>query len=59
MTNICSTVVLLLFTVTHCVQSVAMRVIPYGYSKSRKIQDVPLRRFRYSMGKTTCNVSAA
>ena len=33
----CPTAIILLFTVTHHVQSVAVCVIPYGYSKSWKI----------------------
>ena len=37
MTNICSTVVLLLLTVKNCFQSVDIHAMNYGYTKSLKI----------------------
>ena len=37
MTSVCTTIVILLFMVTHCVQAVAVRIIPYEYTTSRKI----------------------
>ena len=42
MIDICTTVILLHLTdtVTHCVTSVAMQVINYGYTKSQKIWGV-------------------
>ena len=64
LTNNCTTVVLLLLTVTHHVQSVAMHTIPYGCTKFWEDMRHPGRWFwrqvkLLTMGYTACSVNGA
>ena len=62
MTNVCTTVVVLLIMITHCVQSVGVHVIPYRFSKSGKVWRVPggsstARVKPITAGLTACSVT--
>ena len=62
LTSVCTTVIILLFTVTHCVTSVAIPLIPYGYTKTPEDMRHPGRQFHHqvkhiTVERTACNVT--